>query len=305
MKERVFLGVAVAALFGGLAVWAMVARRDRPDAELVASVMARPPAPPIGEPIAGDDASAATERRALERAMLGGLPLVRIVERADVGVLGLVLAGRDALGAWERLHEGVGESGRWPLVLGDGWAVRAHENATRTTADTPEAIVRRARSLDLDGWIATRLASSRPREGDWPEEIPDPVPVRSRVVRDALDLPVPEVAVALVPTRDPAEVPAWLAFGNWAGCPEPAVHVAMLARWRERYGAEVVALGADVIELRIARPPTDRDASMALAREQIAYAPELLADGTRSIAQIAASRIGAPTWTLRWPRTSR
>ncbi|UJR82269.1 Hypothetical protein I5071_43340 [Sandaracinus amylolyticus] len=299
-----FLRVAVAALFGGLGVWAMVARRDRPDEE-VAAVIARPPAPPIGEPIAADDATAATERRALEQAMLGGLPLVRVVERGDTGVLGLVLAGRDALGAWERLSEGVAESGRWPVVLGDGWAVRAHDEATRSTGDAPDAIVRRARTFDLDAWIATRLATSRPREGDWPEEIPEPVPVRSRVVRDALDLPVPEVAVALVPTRDPAEVPAWLAFGNWAGCPEPTVHVAMLTRWRERYGAEVVALGADVIELRVARPPADREAAMALAREQIAYAPDLLADGTRSIAQIAASRIGAPTWTLQWARTSR
>lgn len=294
------LVVAVLVLFGGLGVWATVARRDR--AEHVQGRVARLPAPPIGEVVPSTEPSAATERRALERSMFGGLPLVRVARRGDVAILALVLGGRDALGAWERLREGVDESGRWPVVLGDGWAVHAHAEAVRTTSDTPESIVRRARALDLDAWVASRLEVLRPRDGEWPSELGTPAPTRSRVVRDALDLPLPEVAVALVPARDPSEVPAWLAFGNWAGCPEPAVHVAMLARWHERFGAEVVAIGQDTIELRVTRPPADREAATALAREQVAYAPELLAGGARSVAEIAASRIGAPGWSLRWPR---
>lgn len=302
MKERAFLAVCVLVLFGGLGVWAAVARRDRPEPT---AVVARLPAPPIGEPVPESDAATLTERRALELAMLRGLPLVRVATRARVPIHALVLPGRDALGAWDRLRQGSAESGRWPVLLGDGWSVRAHADATRATSDGPEPIVRRARALDLDAWIASRLARVEPPEGQWPEDAGESPPARFRVLRDELDLPVAELALALIPTREAAEVPAWLAFGNWSECPEPTVHVAMIARWQERYGAEIVAVTRDTIELRVTRPPADRDAATALAREQIAYAPSLLAQGTRSVAEIAASRIGATTWSLTWPRLTR
>lgn len=299
MRERAVLIVAVIVLFAGLGVWATVADHDRPDEALLAT---RPPSPPIGEPVASGDEAAADARRALEGAMLGGVPVQRLFARASRPVHGIVVSGRDALGVWERLREGAGERAMWPVIVGDGWDLRAHLDAAAATLEPPERTVARARALDVEAWLADRIAAGAPAEGDWPEEVPAPVE-RYRVLRDPqIDLPRPEVAVALVPASTSSEAPAWLAFGNWRGCPEPRVHVAVLSRWRERFGAEVVTIGRDTIELRVARPPADRESALALAREQIAYAPALLEDGARSIAEIAASRIGAPVWSFRWPR---
>ena len=76
--------------------------------------------------------------------------------------------------------------------------------------------------------------------------------------------PLARVGMARVPTPSSWEVPAHLRFGNGNDCPEPAVHVAVWRRWQQTFGAEVVAVTADVIEARVGRPPTTR----AAARER-------------------------------------
>lgn len=316
---------AAVVLVAGLGAWAAVARRDGSEG---ARRVARPAAPSVGTPVPEGDASASTVRRALERATLGGLPVLALFERSSIPVHGIAVPGRDAIAVWDRLRSGSGASGRWPVVLGDGWATRAHADAARATVDPPEAIVRRAGAVDLDGWIARRLVESGvdgadpgrgPEEADAARAADEASPGREgddasareerqrlerfRVVRDAqLDVPLPMVAIAMLPIRDPVEAPAWLAFGNWRRCPEPTIHVAMLARWQARWGAEVVAIGADTIELRVTRPPQDLESALAVTREQVAYAPALLAGGARTLRALAAARVGASVWSFRWAR---
>jgi hypothetical protein len=333
--ERVVLIAAVAVLFGGLGVWALVAGRDQADETLL---LMRPEAPPIGAPVRADAPAAAVDRAVLERAMLGGTPIVRMLSRAGTPVHGIVVPGRDAIAVRDRIaaeglatgriatdgsaaagnaaagsaaagNAAVGNAAerraRWPVVLGDGWSVQVHAEAAATTSDPPDAILRRAGTVELDRWIERRLAASPPADGTWPEQIPQ-AHERFAVVRDpVLDLPLPEIAIALLPARAAAEVPAWLAFGNWQGCPEPTIHTALLARWNERFGAEIIAVSADTIEMRVARPPSDRETALALAREHVAYAPGIVGGGMRTLADIAASRVGAGIWTFRWPRTTR
>lgn len=299
MRERAFLVAAIVVLLGGLGVWATVAERGRPNAAILRS---RPAAPSIGVRVGRDDARATTVRRTLERAMLGDAPVLELFARSSVPVHGIVVPGSDAIGVRDRLAAVAAQSGRWPVVIGDGWDVRAHLDATHATLDPPEAILARARGVDLDAWIAARLERLDVPIGEWPADAQAEPRERFRTVRDRdVDLPRAAIAIALLPVRDPSEAPAWLAFGNWPGCPGPTQHVALLARWRDRFGAELVAIGSDTIELRVARPPADRESALALAREHVAYAPALL-DGGRSLRDLAAAMIGAPVWTFRWPR---
>lgn len=300
MKERAALVGAVLVLFGGLGVWAFVAERPERPPELSLS---RPPSPPIGVAARADEGG--PERQLLERAMLGGIPRLRLFARSGVPVFGIVGPGREAVALRDRIRSAGGD--RVPVIVGDAWAVDAHATAIATTGDRPEAIVRRAASLDAEAWLRTRARAAQAQEGTWPDDASERVlPERYGVVRDRQrDLVLPEVAIALLPAGDPVEAPAWLAFGNWDGCPEPTVHVAVLTRWRDRWGAEVVAIGEDRIELRVARPPTNRDGAMALAREHAAYAPALAGGGTRTIAALAAARLGARSWSFRWPRRTR
>jgi hypothetical protein len=304
VAERILLVIGIILLVGGLGVWGIVADRHHPT--LARSQRVAPP--PNTEDLVGTHDGVAPEVQALlERTMLSSARIVRLFDRASTPIYGIVVPGRDAIEVSDRLRR-VENASHSPLLLGDGWDLRAHDDATRATTDPPHAIIERARDFDLDAWIVGRLAGVARELRTEPTETWTPHGddrERFRLVRDsALDLPRPSLTIALVPTRSSVETPAWLAFGNWRGCPEPTVHVAMLTRWQERYGAEVIGIGSDTIELRVQRPPTERDSAIALAREHVAYAPSLLAGGTRSIDDIAESIAGARVWSFRFRRSA-
>ena len=71
-------------------------------------------------------------------------------------------------------------------------------------------------------------------------------------------------------------------MGELEQCPPPAFHVAALRAWRERYGAELVGLGADVMNLRVARRPATRDEALELARAQYVYCSDIIDQGVAS-----------------------
>jgi hypothetical protein len=112
--------------------------------------------------------------------------------------------------------------------------------------------------------------------------------------------PYPEVLIALVPTPHPWEVPAWLQTGGWNACPNPELHVRLMENWFVRYGAELVALTHDVIELAITRPVTDLEEARELARVQYAYCPDIVDQGVQSIENLAQTLLGSTVWYFWW-----
>ncbi|MDQ3930735.1 MAG: DUF4253 domain-containing protein, partial [Chloroflexota bacterium] len=112
--------------------------------------------------------------------------------------------------------------------------------------------------------------------------------------------PLPTVHIALVPTVANWEVPAYLKFGGWNDCPPPEQHVAVLKRWHELYGAQVVGLTHEVLELGVTRPPKDRTAALIVALEQYAYCYDIVDQGTESIAALAATLLDASVWYFWW-----
>lgn len=303
VTERILLMIGIVLLASGLGVWGIVADRDRPTFARTAT----PVAADLRAPNASRDGGPAELRALLERATMGHVPLIRLFDRASSAIYGIALPGRDAVEIVDRLRQ-VENTTHVPVVLGGEWDVRAHEDSARATMDPPSTIIERARHFDLDAWIARRLESVA---GELRVASIEPWTPRGeererfRLVRDpTLASPRTSVVIALLPARSSPDAPAWLAFGNWRGCPEPSVHVAMLTRWHERYGAELIGIGGDTIELRVTRPPSDRENAIALAREHVAYAPFLLAGGTRSIEDVATSIAGARVWSFRFARNS-
>jgi Domain of unknown function (DUF4253) len=107
--------------------------------------------------------------------------------------------------------------------------------------------------------------------------------------------------IGLVAASDGFIVPALML---WAGScnydVEPADHVAVLKHWHETYGAELVGLGLDVIELWVPHPPADRAATLALAEEQYWYCPDVVDQGVETLDALAAIQVPARRWFLRW-----
>lgn len=141
-----------------------------------------------------------------------------------------------------------------------------------------------------------------PEIGEWPD-----TPFESGQLQAVLDIVGggaarlrDRVTILRLPVVDGSEVPALLNWGGWNACPPPEYHVTALRSWRDRYGAELVALSFDVLELRVARRPADRDEALLLARELYAYCPDLVDQGSGTLAPLAASLMTSSWWSFWW-----
>jgi hypothetical protein len=74
----------------------------------------------------------------------------------------------------------------------------------------------------------------------------------------------------------------------------------MLRSWHDRYGAELVSMGADTVELRVTRRPASRDEALALAREHYAYCSDTVDQGTQDLATLAAMLMASDWWFFWW-----
>jgi hypothetical protein len=85
---------------------------------------------------------------------------------------------------------------------------------------------------------------------------------------------ISEAAVVRIPTARPWEIPAYLLYGGWNGCPHPEQMVAVARHWHEKYGADVCALGSKSLEFRVECPPADLRQTLELMREQMLFCDE-------------------------------
>jgi hypothetical protein len=163
--------------------------------------------------------------------------------------------------------------------------------------------------IDADGNSRLQTAEEREAEdraeeagpplGEWPEDAAPNEPLS--LARDVLSGNWrDEVYIVVLPTSDPTEAPAYLRYGGWNACPAPEVHVAALRRWRDAFGFEVVSMGPDVLEGRVTRRPADRDAALALAREQAVYCPDVIDQGAETLSNLGAILMAGDWWFFWW-----
>ncbi|KTE17024.1 hypothetical protein ATE71_03270 [Sphingopyxis sp. H115] len=135
--------------------------------------------------------------------------------------------------------------------------------------------------------------------GDWPAVPPDETAFT--VANDILSgQPYPQAHILLLPTTRSWDVPAYLKWGGWNACPPAEIHVAAMRRWATNYGAEIVGISGDVMNIKVQRRPTDRDEAIALAREQYAYCSDIVDQGVGGIAALAAGLMTSDWWYFWW-----
>jgi hypothetical protein len=247
-----------------------------------------------------------TLRTVLTRHRVPAETLAPLVRTDRGAVHRLLAAGTAAIPSWETLRSLVHQTGHWPVVLGDSesWGGPPDDPAYLTTlfddlvaaAEPSATILGAGLAMEPSGWLAERAGLLRLRVaeiGTWPpaEAVPD---------EDYSVSGRRWVAIGLVPTLRPWELPAILPFGGWNDCPAAPEHVSMLRSWHERFAAEPVCVAGDVIELRALRPPTERASALALAREQYAYAPDIVEQGTETIEALAACLLRSTYWFFWW-----
>jgi Domain of unknown function (DUF4253) len=111
----------------------------------------------------------------------------------------------------------------------------------------------------------------------------------------------PPLRLGLVAASRPADVPAitgWMGAGNYIDTPSPLASV--LRSWEDRFGARLVHLGFDTMNLLVERPVPSNEAALAVAAEHFAFCPDNVYQGAGSIRRYAAALPGAAIWSFWW-----
>jgi hypothetical protein len=228
-------------------------------------------------------------------------PLKLIQGTTQIELPILKATGEKALQLWVDLRSVVDATGFWPVILGDRYELETAGVRLGEATESIKSTLLAAESIDVRTWIRKRIASNpdyyKLPEGDWPEDefgLND----FSSNLEDLAKQPLPEVFLALVPTKNSWEVPAYLQFGGWNDIPLPEASVAILKHWNELYGAELVAVQADTIEIHVLRPPTQKRTAQQLAKEHSAYCRDVFDDHT--VGSIGAILRKSRVWYFWW-----
>lgn len=196
---------------------------------------------------------------------------------------------------WRQLRMLHDRTGWWPLLLGDpnDWLFDEWSDAD---ADG-DAEIARGFALDVDARLAQVVADFPSWDGEPPRGPARPV---TSATRDDVPLGAAPGLVGLVPAAAGHEVPGLVA---WTGAANHrlvgADHVAVLRRWHDRWGAELVGLGQSELDVVVSRPPEDEADVLAVAAEQYRYCPDVVEEDG-AIEVFAARQVRGHAWHFWW-----
>lgn len=146
-----------------------------------------------------------------------------------------------------------------------------------------------------------RLAKDLPI-GAWPDDSTSSKesPTLAVTTNWMTKRPYTQIYIGVVPTQNPAEIPAYISFGGWNECPLPEWHTAALRHWSNKWGARIMALTSDTMEVRVSRTPETRKAALELAREHYDYCNDIVDQGTGSLANLAHGLMFSDLWFFWW-----
>lgn len=223
-----------------------------------------------------------------------------------------VPGGASALGTWETLHQQHAKTGLWPVILGSDpqvvdqltWRVEIMAESKpgipslSAVTPAPELFVEWMGNPAEDDYLndvprhLAKLAADEAAIKAQLEARPDSAAVRA--------LAGDRVRIALVPATAGWEVPALLA---WSGAEGSGIgggeHLSVLNFWHESYGADLVAMGLDQLELLVDHPPEDARSAFELAVQHYAYCPALMDNLAPAMGALAATLFGRH-WLFDW-----
>jgi hypothetical protein len=220
----------------------------------------------------------------------------------------------DAVGIWIALRERLAGTGLMPLLLSDlpgdpgrPWEsgeLRPSDPGVLAGLDAP-AVLRELWDRHVpvpeedEAWTAEVLAPySRAFPGLAPAVSGQVGAAQLSEAAASLDGPL---RIGLVAAGRPADTlvsAGWRGAANYHDVPAPLTVV--LRSWEERFGATLMHLGFDTMDLLVERPVTSREAALAVAAEHFAFCMDNVYQGAGSIQEYAAELPGATRWSFWW-----
>jgi hypothetical protein len=107
--------------------------------------------------------------------------------------------------------------------------------------------------------------------------------------------------LGLVPAGRPADVPAVL---GWTGMIKSTDQVAaisgVLRSWEDRFGAKLIVLGFDELELSVAAPPRTQGRALTLAAEHRSFSIRSFSGQPGNLREYAAGLVHRRHWRFSW-----
>jgi uncharacterized protein DUF4253 len=107
--------------------------------------------------------------------------------------------------------------------------------------------------------------------------------------------------LGLVPVERPADVPAVL---GWSGMIKSTEQVeaisAVLRSWEDRFGATLIVLGFDELELSVAAPPRNQGRALVLAAEHRSFSVRSFSGQPGNLREYAGGLVHRRHWRFSW-----
>jgi hypothetical protein len=227
---------------------------------------------------------------------LMGTAMVKATLADGTEVLAVTVKAGTAPEAWRALREAHAETGLWPFLV---------DPEEPTVLDKlPDSSVQREHHRSAAEIFASAAQFGKGDNED--EEIAEIL-----TFDDDLDLDdepqanqhsaaAQTTTIGLVPAEyGGLEVPGLL---DWSGAlgTSGVEHTAVLADWHRRFGAELMTLTGDRIELHVPRPPTEAEEVMRVTMEQAGYCSDILFQCWESVTDMAEWQVNGTLWCFWW-----
>jgi len=214
----------------------------------------------------------------------------------DLSIYIHFVPGEKAFPTWQEHRKLAPALGYWPLVLGNDRTFEQTKECFEHSAKSP---VKRPSPHPLQ--TAQKFFESRAEEvadelptGPWPIKSAAPHSFYLPAERDK------RAVIGLIRASNSVQVLQVLRFRDWKAFPSVHEHVTVHDYWNLRYGSEIVCLSSEVLELQVKRRPANREAALALAKEQYLYCSDIVEQGTGTIQGLAAGLMVSDAWLFWW-----
>jgi hypothetical protein len=187
-----------------------------------------------------------------------------------------------------------------------------NEALTRAISKTGKRDVERAKRVVPRQFFAKQIAdkelfSGTDEEPDGRQELarqrqllknlPDRRPKTKSNKRHFQILESSEKVFLQIVSCDPWQIPVWHPFGGWNDAPEPFVVAGILRHWQKQYGAALIVVGPDYLEMaaNMLEPAQLKKA----AWEHFLFCDGIVYQGTGTVAALA-SEIRGGRWFFWW-----
>lgn len=190
---------------------------------------------------------------------------------------------------------------RFDDALKERFEITLKESQCTTLREAAPLALKEAATIDAkafleESWPKEELLSER-YLGKFSSDAPNNEPTMLSLLKEEQ---FKELLLVMVPTRDRAELPAYLPMGGFSEAPTPAEQIAIFKLWSESYPLTPFMINHDGWELKLDHPIQSEEEALNFATMHAQFCRNLIHQKEEKIRPFASRLIDAPYWLFWW-----